>query len=114
MVFHDELEEEDDIEDFGGLASAKSHADDDDSKNVGLDDDDDDKETVAIDRKRVRRESGLALRKLEKEEPGAKLKKKARVLVEVRVYDHIFSAFVVWGLIFLLVGRSKQTLSRSA
>ncbi|KAL5839811.1 hypothetical protein ACOSQ4_012419 [Xanthoceras sorbifolium] len=87
MVFHDELEEEDDIEDFDGLAIAKSHADDDDSKNVGLDDDDDDKETVAIDRKRVRRESGLALRKIEQDEPGAKLKKKARVLVEVEQED---------------------------
>ncbi|KAL5839816.1 hypothetical protein ACOSQ4_012424 [Xanthoceras sorbifolium] len=57
---------------------------------VGLDDHYDDKEAVAIDRKRVRRESGLALRKLEKEEPSAKLKKKARLLVELRVYDHIF------------------------
>ncbi|KAL5783994.1 hypothetical protein ACOSQ2_006386 [Xanthoceras sorbifolium] len=81
---YDELEEEDDIEDFGGLAVANSRADDDD---VGLDDDDDDEEAVAIDRKRVRRESGLALRKLEKEEPGAKLKKKARVLVEVEQED---------------------------
>ncbi|KAK3204483.1 hypothetical protein Dsin_018529 [Dipteronia sinensis] len=81
---YEELEEEDDMEDFAGLAIAKSHTDDD----VGLDDDD--KETVAVDRKRVRRESGLALKKLENEEPGAKLKKKARVLVEVRVYDYIF------------------------
>ncbi|KAK4850278.1 hypothetical protein QYF36_005330 [Acer negundo] len=76
---YEELEEEDDMEDFGGLPIAKSHADDDD---------DDDEDTVAVDRKRMRRESSLALRKLEKE-PGAKLKK-ARVLVEVRVYDYIF------------------------
>ncbi|KAK2641800.1 hypothetical protein Ddye_023563 [Dipteronia dyeriana] len=81
---YEELEEEDDMEDFAGLAIAKFHADDD----VGLDDDDE--ETVTVDRKRVRRESGLALKKLENEEPGTKLKKKARVLVEVRVYDYIF------------------------
>ncbi|TXG46428.1 hypothetical protein EZV62_028071 [Acer yangbiense] len=42
---------------------------------IGLDDDE---ETVAVDHKRVRRESGLVLRKLENEERGAKLKKKAR------------------------------------
>ncbi|KAK4855374.1 hypothetical protein QYF36_006591 [Acer negundo] len=78
---YEELEEEDDMEDFGGLAIAKSHADDD----VGLDDDDE--EAVAVDRKRVRRESGLALKKLENEETGAKLKKKARVLVEVEQED---------------------------
>lgn len=39
---------------------------------------------VAIDQKRSRKASALALRKLEKGEPGTKLKKKARVLVEVR------------------------------
>ncbi|KAK0601851.1 hypothetical protein LWI29_028063 [Acer saccharum] len=79
---YEELEEEDDMEDFGGLPIAKSHADDDDD--VGLDDNNDG-ETVAVDRKRMRRESSLALRKLEKE-PGAKLKK-ARVLVEVEQED---------------------------
>ncbi|KAK1581459.1 hypothetical protein Q3G72_006220 [Acer saccharum] len=79
---YEELEEEDDMEDFGGLPIAKSHADDD--GDVGLDDNNDG-ETVAVDRKRMRRESSLALRKLEKE-PGAKLKK-ARVLVEVEQED---------------------------
>lgn len=62
---------------------------------VGMDDDDDDdEETVAIDHKRVRRESSLALRKLEKDERGAKPKKKARVLVEVRIYDKSICFFV--------------------
>ncbi|KAJ0052272.1 hypothetical protein Pint_03328 [Pistacia integerrima] len=78
---YDDLEEEEDMEDFGSLAITKFHADDDD---VGVDDDE---ETVAVDRKRERRESNLALRKLEKDETGAKLKKKARVLVEVEQED---------------------------
>ncbi|KAJ0111437.1 hypothetical protein Patl1_03387 [Pistacia atlantica] len=77
---YDDLEEEEDMEDFGGLAITKFHTDDDD---VGVDDE----ETVAVDRKRERRESNLALRKLEKDEPGVKLKKKARVLVEVEQED---------------------------
>lgn len=55
--------------------------------------DDDDEGRVAVDRKRSRRESNLASRKLEKAEPGAKLKKKARVLVEVRVYLHLAMFF---------------------
>ncbi|TXG46429.1 hypothetical protein EZV62_028072 [Acer yangbiense] len=59
---------------------------------VGLDDDE---ETVAVDHKRVRRESGLALRKLENEERGAKLKKKARVLVECILLSWGLSSFWV-------------------
>lgn len=55
---------------------------------VGLDDNDDE-ETVAVDHKRVRRESSLALRKLGTDEGGTKPKKKARVLVEVRIYDKL-------------------------
>lgn len=55
---------------------------------VGLDDNDDE-EMVAVDHKRVRRESILALRKLGKDEGGTKPKKKARVLVEVRIYDKL-------------------------
>ena len=46
----------------------------------------DDEETVAVDRKRERRDSQ---RKLEKDEPGAKLKKKTRVLVEVKILQHV-------------------------
>ncbi|XP_044491830.1 protein MAK16 homolog A-like [Mangifera indica] len=79
---YDDLEEEEDMEDFGGVAINKFHTDDDD---VGVDDDDEGR--VAVDRKRSRRESNLASRKLEKAEPGAKLKKKARVLVEVEQED---------------------------
>ncbi|GFY88228.1 MAK16 protein-like protein [Actinidia rufa] len=73
---YEELEEEEDMEDFVGLPIDKSHADVDNDA-VGMNDDDE--ETVAVDRKRERRDSQ---RKLEKDEPGAKLKKKARVLVE--------------------------------
>ncbi|GFY91444.1 MAK16 protein-like protein [Actinidia rufa] len=73
---YEELEEEDDMEDFVGLPIDKSHAYVDNDA-VGMSDDE---ETVAVDRKRERRDSQ---RKLEKDEPGAQLKKKARVLVEV-------------------------------
>ncbi|KAH7851361.1 hypothetical protein Vadar_010562 [Vaccinium darrowii] len=75
---YEELEEEDDIEDFGGLAIRKSHIDVDDGV------DDEDEEAVAVDRKRVKRHS-----KHEKDESDAKLKKKkkARVLVEVERED---------------------------
>lgn len=78
-----EEEEEEDIEDFSGFSINKSNLDDDD---VGMDDNDDE-EAVPVDHKRVRRESSLALRKLEKDEGGTKPKKKARVLVEVEQED---------------------------
>lgn len=75
---YEELEEEDDIEDFGGLAIRKSHIDVDDGV------DDEDEEAVAVDWKRVKKHS-----KHEKDESDAKLKKKkkARVLVEVERED---------------------------
>ncbi|KAL2519600.1 MAK16 protein-related [Abeliophyllum distichum] len=75
---YEALEEEEDMEDFGGLAI--SNLDDD---NVGMDNDDDE-ETVAVERKRGRKDS---TRKLEKEEPVAKSKKKAKVLIEVEHED---------------------------
>ncbi|CAH2056775.1 unnamed protein product [Thlaspi arvense] len=77
---YEELEEEEDIEDFGGLPNCKSYPDFDDA--VGTDDEDE--ESLAVERKRVRKDSQ---RKLEKDEPGSKLKKKARVLVEVEHED---------------------------
>ncbi|KAI8012605.1 hypothetical protein LOK49_LG06G02556 [Camellia lanceoleosa] len=73
---YEELEEEDDMEDFGGLAIDKSDTDVDNDA-VGIDDADE--ETIAIDRKRLRRDSQ---RKLEKDEPRAK-PKRVRVLVEI-------------------------------
>ncbi|XP_059447078.1 uncharacterized protein LOC132178628 isoform X1 [Corylus avellana] len=79
---YDELEEEDDIEDFGDIAIAQSHADYD---NVGMDADEEEVEPVAG--KRVRKETALASGKLDKVESGAKLKKRARVLVEVEHED---------------------------
>ncbi|KAI8023924.1 hypothetical protein LOK49_LG03G00235 [Camellia lanceoleosa] len=77
---YEELEEEDDMEDFGGLTIDKSDTDVDNDA-VGIDDDDE--ETIAIDRKRLRRDSQ---RKLEKDEPRAK-PKRVRVLVEVERED---------------------------
>ncbi|XP_065864003.1 uncharacterized protein [Euphorbia lathyris] len=79
---YDDLEEEDDMEDFDGLGIDEPDAFDGD--NVGVEDDDDDAEDIGkIDRKRERRETHLASTKLAKDESGAKLKKKARVVVEV-------------------------------
>ncbi|KAF4397594.1 hypothetical protein G4B88_027334 [Cannabis sativa] len=76
---YEELEEEDDIEDFDGLGIARSHLNDDD--NVGVEEDDEDAEPLP--HKRVRKESAVASRKFEKDGAVAKLKKKARVIVEV-------------------------------
>ena len=45
----------------------------------------DDEEMDLIDRKRVRRGSGSAHGKLDKDERGANLKKRPRVLVEVNI-----------------------------
>ncbi|GMN74963.1 hypothetical protein TIFTF001_054492 [Ficus carica] len=73
-----ELEEEDDIEDFGGLAMDHIHTDDD---NVGIDEDDE-----PHSRKRGRKESLVASKKLGKDGSGAKLKK-TRVHVEVEHED---------------------------
>ena len=47
--------------------------------------DEDDEELVAIDRKRTRKDSASALKRLETNIPGAKSKKRPRVLVEVRI-----------------------------
>ncbi|CAI9756310.1 unnamed protein product [Fraxinus pennsylvanica] len=74
---YEELEEED-MEDFGGLAIPNM-----DDDNVGMDYVDDE-ETVAVERKRGRKDS---VRKLEKDEPGAKSKNKVKVLVEVEHED---------------------------
>ncbi|KAJ4850870.1 Protein MAK16 A [Turnera subulata] len=73
-----DLEVEDDIEDFGGLAVGESLENDD-----GLPEDDDD-EIDATDHKRVRRRFESANDKLVKD-ANKKLKKKARVLVEVSI-----------------------------
>ncbi|CAN6560642.1 unnamed protein product [Malus baccata var. baccata] len=75
---YDELEEEDDIEDFAGLAMDNSHADDD---NVGSD------EEAVVAHKRGRKESAFSSKKFEKDEPAVKSKKKPRVLVEVEHED---------------------------
>ncbi|XP_061345285.1 protein mak16 isoform X2 [Gastrolobium bilobum] len=75
---YDELEEEDDIEDFGGLAIHESQGDYDDEN---------DEEDEAVDRRREKRKMTLASKKLEKDALDSKSKKKARVLVEVERDD---------------------------
>ncbi|KAL4638937.1 hypothetical protein ACB092_03G181900 [Castanea dentata] len=79
---YEELELEDDIEDFGGLAIARSKMDDD---NVEMDGDDE--EVEPFSGKRVGKETAPTLRKPAKDEPVAKSKKRARVLVEVEHGD---------------------------
>ncbi|XP_048137854.1 protein MAK16 homolog isoform X1 [Rhodamnia argentea] len=80
---YDGLEEEleDDIEDFGGLAMNRARAIGDNSEDEDGDEDEDD--DAEADRKRGRKESSLALRKVEKGDAGSKPKKRAKVLVEV-------------------------------
>ncbi|KAK4597926.1 hypothetical protein RGQ29_015444 [Quercus rubra] len=80
---YEELELEDDIEDYGGLAIARSQMDDGNVEVVG---DDEDVEPFAG--KRVGKETAPASRKLAKDEPDAKSKKRARVLVEVE-HGHV-------------------------
>ncbi|XP_023526010.1 protein MAK16 homolog A-like [Cucurbita pepo subsp. pepo] len=75
---YEELEEED-MEDFGGLAIHNSEADEDSD---GIDED---LEDIDVPHKRGRKDS-TSLRKLEKD-ARAKLKKKARVIVEVEHED---------------------------
>ncbi|KAL9337970.1 hypothetical protein Peur_069739 [Populus x canadensis] len=76
---YDDLEEEDDIEDFGGFAIDESLKNNDDAP-------EDEEEMDTVDRKRLKIRSESALRKVEEEEPR-KSKKKARVLVEVENED---------------------------
>ncbi|KAG6746069.1 hypothetical protein POTOM_050582 [Populus tomentosa] len=76
---YDDLEEEDDIEDFGGFAIDESLKNNDDTP-------EDEEEMDTVDRKRLKIRSESARRKVEEDEPR-KSKKKARVLVEVENED---------------------------
>ncbi|XP_022979889.1 protein MAK16 homolog [Cucurbita maxima] len=76
---YEELEEEEDMEDFGGLAIDNPEADEDSD---GIDED---LEDIDVPHKGGRKDS-TSLRKLEKD-ARAKLKKKARVIVEVEHED---------------------------
>ncbi|XP_047957951.1 protein MAK16 homolog [Salvia hispanica] len=85
---YEELEEEDDMEDFGGLAIREDY--DNDNLNDGDDDDDDDddeeEKSASVAYKRGRKSSA---RKLAKEEQAAKSKKKIKVQVEVEHEDAV-------------------------
>ncbi|XP_050220429.1 uncharacterized protein LOC126670671 [Mercurialis annua] len=74
-----EDEEEEDMEDFGGIDLTHAFDADNDAED---EDEDDAEDNEKVDHKRVRNESDFALRKRDKD-AGSKLKKKARVLVEV-------------------------------
>ncbi|KAG6753120.1 hypothetical protein POTOM_043164 [Populus tomentosa] len=76
---YDDLEEEDDIEDFGGFAIDKSLKNNDDAP-------EDEEEMDSVDGKRVKRRSESAHQKTEEDE-RRKSKKKAKVLVEVEHED---------------------------
>ncbi|PHT93808.1 Protein MAK16 -like protein [Capsicum annuum] len=79
---YEDLEEEDDMEDFDGLGIRDSGLD---TGIDGEDNDDDDEEAVTVHRKSGRKDSALARRKADKDDPNAKSKKKAKVLVEVKI-----------------------------
>lgn len=76
---YDDLEEEDDIEDFGGFVIDESLKNNDDAPG-------DEEEMDTVDHKRLKIRSESARRKVEEDEPR-KSKKKARVLVEVENED---------------------------
>ncbi|CAI8617410.1 unnamed protein product [Vicia faba] len=80
---YDELEEEDDIEDFGAYAIDESQGNDSDDENDGSAEDE---ETKARDQRKAKRKSTLASKKLEKDGLDPK-SKKTRVLVEVERDD---------------------------
>lgn len=78
---YDELEEEEDMEDFGGFQMDGSLKD-------GIDEDEDEDDIEdQTNVKKLRQGSGSGLGKLDRDVPSAKLKKKARVLVEVERED---------------------------
>ncbi|XP_042004683.1 protein MAK16 homolog [Salvia splendens] len=84
---YEELEEEDDMEDFGGLAIREDYDNDNLNDDDDDDEDDDDKEeNASASYKRGRKSSA---RKLAKEEPAAKSKKKIKVQVEVEHEDEV-------------------------
>ncbi|KAL3834500.1 hypothetical protein ACJIZ3_009236 [Penstemon smallii] len=76
---YEELEEEDDMEDFGGLDMG-------DDSDVDEDEDEDDEVSVAFERKRGKKETARRLQGKDERE-GAKSKKKPKVLVEVERED---------------------------
>ncbi|CAL5212807.1 unnamed protein product [Lathyrus oleraceus] len=80
---YDELEEEDDIEDFGAYAIDESQGNGSDDE---LDGSAEDEETRARDQRKAKRKSTLASKKLEKDGLDPK-SKKTRVLVEVEHDD---------------------------
>ncbi|XP_058090151.1 uncharacterized protein LOC131236756 isoform X2 [Magnolia sinica] len=78
---YDELEEEEDMEDFGGFEM-------DQSLKGGMDEDGEKMDAVdQTNVKRLRKGSGSGLGKFDSEDLNSKLKKKARVLVEVEHED---------------------------
>ncbi|KAK7294410.1 hypothetical protein RJT34_17299 [Clitoria ternatea] len=79
---YDELEEEDDIEDFGGFSICESQGDDDDNAESAEDED-----AEAIDQRRANRKMTLASKRHEKNALDSKSRKKAKVLVEVERED---------------------------
>ncbi|KAL8106369.1 hypothetical protein AgCh_029949 [Apium graveolens] len=75
---YEELKEEDDIEDYGGLAIEQGSADDDSDGS-----DEDEELTVAINRKKEKKDSAFGRERLDKDGLNGISKKKSRVLVEV-------------------------------
>ncbi|KAK2425420.1 protein MAK16 protein B [Trifolium repens] len=80
---YNELEEEDDIEDFGAFSIHESQGNGTDDENDGSSEDE---ETKALNQRKAKRKSTLASKKLEKDDLDSK-SKKTRVLVEVECDD---------------------------
>ncbi|KAK1390237.1 hypothetical protein POM88_018415 [Heracleum sosnowskyi] len=76
---YEELEEEDDIEDCGGLVIEHDAADDDYAGNVTDGSDEDDEFPVAINRKRERKGLAFGRERLNKNGFNVKSKKKSRI-----------------------------------
>ncbi|KAK2371550.1 protein MAK16 protein B [Trifolium repens] len=80
---YNELEEEDDIEDFGAFSIHESQGSGTDDENDGSSEDE---ETKALNQRKAKGKSTLASKKLEKDDLDSK-SKKTRVLVEVECDD---------------------------
>ncbi|GAU27786.1 hypothetical protein TSUD_113650 [Trifolium subterraneum] len=80
---YDELEEEDDIEDFGAFSIHESQGNGTDDENDGSSEDE---ETKALNQRKAKRKSTLASKKHENDDLDSK-SKKTRVLVEVECDD---------------------------
>ncbi|KAL1807280.1 hypothetical protein ACET3Z_030348 [Daucus carota] len=113
---YEELEEEDDMEDFGRLAIGQGAADDDNAFNVTGGSDEDDELIVAMNRKRERKDSAFGGKRLDSHGLNVKSEKKPRVLVEVEHDrpDQRKMAITHLKIFGKLTCKAKQQLSQTS